>query len=46
MENTINQKIHDTNILATMVNSKIKYIATFNRKSFIGVSEIDMFEMK
>ena len=37
------QKIHDTNIVATMIENKIEAIASFNRKDFIGFVEIELF---
>jgi len=38
------QKIHDTNIVATMIENEIETIASFNRKDFIGFNEIKLFE--
>ena len=39
------QKVHDTNIVATMMKHGISSIATFNRKDFIGFDEIEIFEL-
>jgi len=39
------QKIHDSNIVATMIESEIEVIASFNKKDFIGFDEIRLFEI-
>lgn len=41
----VKQKVHDTNIVATMIENRIELIATFNRKDFIGFNEIGLFEL-
>jgi len=40
----VKQKIHDTNIVATMIDNDIKLLATFNKKDFNGFDEIELFE--
>lgn len=41
----VKQKVHDTNIVATMIANGVEVIATFNRKDFDGFDEVVLFEV-
>lgn len=38
-------KIHDYEIISIALSNKIKYIATFNKKDFSGIEEIELVSM-
>lgn len=41
----VRQKIHDTNIVATMMHHDIKILATFNARDFQRFEAIDLYEL-